>query len=74
MNHLGMTLQRAPRLPIDINNLTIRITREVNPNVNHDFRHLLIDLSLVSPKASQRMTPSYEYPAATFFSAFSFFM
>jgi len=47
MNHLGVTLQRTPRLPIDIDNLTIWVTREVNSNVNHNLRHLLVDLSLV---------------------------
>jgi len=53
MNHLGMTLQRPPGFPVDIDNLTIRITREVNSNVNHNLGHLLIDLRLASVKSGQ---------------------
>ena len=53
MNHLGMTLQRTPRPPVDIDNLTIRIIREVNPNFDHNLGHLLIALRLVSVKSGQ---------------------
>jgi len=48
MNHLGMTLQRTPGLPVYIDNLTIRITGEVNSNVDYNPGHLLVDLCLES--------------------------
>jgi len=46
MNHLGMTLQRTPRPPVEIDNLTIWITWKVNSNVNLNLCHLLVDLRL----------------------------
>jgi hypothetical protein len=52
VNHLGMTLQWAPRLPVDIDNLTIWVTWEVDPNVDHNIRHLLVDLGLASVNKS----------------------
>jgi len=68
-NHLGMTLQQTLR-PVDIDDLTIRITREVNSNVNHNFCHLLVDLSLVS--VNQLPVLNHLVSSTTFFSNFSF--
>ena len=53
INHLGMTLQWTPGLPVDIDDLTIRITGEVNSNVNHNPGHLLVNLRLASVKSGQ---------------------
>ena len=74
MNHFGMTLQRTPRLPVDIDNLTTRIAREVNPNVNHNFCHLLVDLNLVSVKSSQLPVLIHLASSTTFVSDFSWLM
>ena len=72
MNHLGMTLQRTPGLPVDIDNLTIWITREVNSNVDHNFRHLLVDLSLVTVRLSQLPVLSSSTSSLPFFQTFPF--
>ena len=69
-----MTLQRTPRLPVNIDNLTIWVTWEVNSNMDHNLRHLLVNLSLASVKNYQRMALNYVHPSITFFSDFSFLM
>ena len=74
MNHLGMTLQRTPRLPVDIDNLTTWITQEVNSTVDHNFCHLLVDLSLVSVKSSQLPVLIHLTSSTTFFSDLSCLM
>ena len=43
---LGVTLKRPSRLFVDINDLAIRVTREVHANLDYNFGHLLVNLGL----------------------------
>ena len=70
--HLGMTLQRAPGFPIDIDNLTLRVTGEVNPNMDYNLRHLFVDLSLRPAASGQWSATNCMRPSFTFFADFSF--
>jgi hypothetical protein len=74
MDYLGMTLQWTPRLPVDIDNLAIWVTREVDSNMNDDLRHFLVDLGLVSAELSQPPVRNRTQSLVTFFSDFSFLM
>lgn len=44
--YLGVTLQRPARTFIDIDNDTIRVTGEINPNVDLDLCHFLVNFGL----------------------------
>lgn len=44
--YLGVTLQRPTRTFIDIDNDTIRVTGEINPNVDLDLCHFLVNFGL----------------------------
>jgi len=52
-DYLGMTLQRTSGLPVDIDNLTIRITGKVNSDINHNLGHLLVNFRLVPVESGQ---------------------
>jgi len=43
---LSVTLKWPTGLLVDVNDDAIRITRQINPNVNDDLGHLLVDLRL----------------------------
>jgi hypothetical protein len=72
MDYLDMTLQQTPRVPVGIDNLAIRVTREVDSNVNDDLRHFLVDLGLVSTELSQPPVCNRTRSLITFFSNLSF--
>jgi len=44
--HLSVTLKWTTRLLVYINHFTVRITWQVDPNVNINLGHLLINLGL----------------------------
>jgi hypothetical protein len=46
VTHLGVRLQRATGLLVELDDDSVWITREIDPLVDDDLRHLLIDLRL----------------------------
>jgi hypothetical protein len=44
--HLGVALKWTARFLIDVNDFTIRVTRQIDSNINIDLGHLFINFCL----------------------------
>jgi hypothetical protein len=54
----GVALKRPPRLPVNVDNATVRVTREVDADFDVDLGHLLVDLRLQIPVSVHKIAAS----------------
>ena len=70
MVYLSMTLQRSSGFLIDVDDNTIWVTRKIDPDVNLDLGHLLVNLRLQGNELAFYSLIVHR----TFFSGFVFLM